>query len=57
MESPWADIPSPSENAAIILYTGIKQISECLKDTLKGAHIHTDILGSDHCPVECTLDI
>ena len=32
-------------------------VSECLKDTLKGAHIHTDILGSDHCPVECTLDI
>ena len=29
MESPCADIPSPSENAAIILYTGIKQISEC----------------------------
>ena len=32
-------------------------VSECLKDSLKGAHIHTDILGSDHCPVECTLDI
>ncbi len=31
-------------------------VSECLKDKLKGAHIHTDILGSDHCPVECTLD-
>ncbi len=32
-------------------------VSECLKDSLKGAHIHTDILGSDHCPVECILDI
>ena len=31
-------------------------VSECLKDSLKGAHIHTDILGSDHCPVECILD-
>ena len=32
-------------------------ISECLKDNLKSAHIHTDILGSAHCPVECILDI
>lgn len=32
-------------------------ISECLKEALKSAHIHTDILGSDHCPVECILDI
>ena len=32
-------------------------VSVCLIDTLKGAHIDTDILGSDHCPVECTLDI
>ena len=32
-------------------------ISECLKENLKGAHIHTEILGSDHCPVECILDI
>lgn len=31
-------------------------ISEALKDHLKGAHIHTDIWGSDHCPVECTLE-
>ena len=31
-------------------------VSECLKDSLRGAHIHTDILGSDHCPVECTLN-
>lgn len=29
--------------------------SECLKDKLAGASIHTEILGSDHCPVE--LDI
>ena len=32
-------------------------ISNSLKDHLKGAHIHTDILGSDHCPVECILEI
>lgn len=31
-------------------------VSEALKDHLTGSHIHTDILGSDHCPVECTLD-
>ena len=32
-------------------------VSEALKDCLTGAQIHTEILGSDHCPVECTLDI
>ena len=26
--------------------------SDSLKDKLRGAQIHTDILGSDHCPVE-----
>ena len=31
-------------------------VSECLKENLKSAHIHTDILGSDHCPVECVLE-
>lgn len=31
-------------------------VSECLKENLKGAQIHTEILGSDHCPVECTID-
>ena len=31
-------------------------ISESLKGNLKSAHIHTDILGSDHCPVECVLE-
>lgn len=30
-------------------------VSDRLKDALTGAKIHTDILGSDHCPVECTL--
>ncbi|MBO5237807.1 MAG: exodeoxyribonuclease III [Lachnospiraceae bacterium] len=30
-------------------------VSECLKDKLQDAKIHTDIMGSDHCPVE--LDI
>ena len=32
-------------------------VSEGLKDALKSAHIHTDILGSDHCPVECVLNL
>ena len=31
--------------------------SENLKDNLTGAKIHTEIFGSDHCPVELTLDI
>lgn len=30
-------------------------VSEDLKDRLSGAAIHTEILGSDHCPVELTL--
>lgn len=31
--------------------------SASLLDKLKGAKIHTEIYGSDHCPVEVTLDI
>ena len=30
-------------------------VSEELKDRLKDATIHTQILGSDHCPVELDL--
>ena len=30
--------------------------SENLKDRLRGAVIHTDIFGSDHCPVELTIE-
>lgn len=30
-------------------------VSESLKDRLTGAAIHTEITGSDHCPVELTL--
>lgn len=30
-------------------------VSEKLKDRLMGAKIHTEILGSDHCPVELEL--
>ncbi len=30
-------------------------ISERLKDRLKDAKIHTEIMGSDHCPIEITL--
>jgi len=31
-------------------------VSDALKDRLKDAAIHTRILGSDHCPVELTLN-
>ena len=31
--------------------------SDSLKDNLRGAQIHTDILGSDHCPVELTIEL
>ncbi len=30
-------------------------VSECLKDRLADARIHTEIFGSDHCPVELIL--
>ncbi|ALO48016.1 exodeoxyribonuclease III [Hoylesella enoeca] len=30
-------------------------MSDRLKDRLEDARIHTDILGSDHCPIELTL--
>ena len=32
-------------------------VSDRLTDSLQGAAIHTEIFGSDHCPVEVTLDI
>ncbi len=31
--------------------------SEKLKDSLKDAKIHCDIMGSDHCPVELDIDL
>lgn len=30
-------------------------VSECLKERLRDAAIHTEIMGSDHCPVELEL--
>lgn len=30
-------------------------VSECLKDRLESASIHTEVLGSDHCPVELVI--
>lgn len=30
-------------------------VSESLKDRLSGAAIHTEVMGSDHCPVELTI--
>ena len=32
-------------------------VSKALESKLGGAKIHTEILGSDHCPVELTIDI
>ena len=32
-------------------------VSNKLQDKLKGAKIHTDVFGSDHCPVELTINI
>ena len=32
-------------------------VSECLKDRLEDAKILTDVLGSDHCPVELVIDL
>ncbi len=32
-------------------------ISEGLKEKLQDARIHTEVLGSDHCPVELDLDV
>ena len=31
--------------------------SECLKDQLQDSKIHTEIMGSDHCPVELVVEI
>ena len=31
-------------------------VSEKLRDRMRGAAIHPEIMGSDHCPVELTLD-
>ena len=30
-------------------------VSDSLKDRLTDAKIHTDVMGSDHCPVELVL--
>lgn len=32
-------------------------VSERLCEKLKGAAIHTEVLGSDHCPVSCEVEI
>lgn len=32
-------------------------VSECLKDKLVDAKIHTEIMGSDHCPVELDIEL
>ena len=32
-------------------------VSERLKDNIKSAEIHSEILGSDHCPVELVVEI
>lgn len=30
-------------------------VSQCLRDRLTGAIIHTEVMGSDHCPIELTI--
>lgn len=32
-------------------------VSESLKDKVKSAEIHPNVMGSDHCPVSITLDV
>ena len=32
-------------------------VSDRLRDKIRGASIHSEILGSDHCPVELTIDL
>ncbi len=32
-------------------------VSEALKEKLQGAKIHTEVMGSDHCPVELTIEL
>lgn len=32
-------------------------VSECLKERLQDAKIHTDIFGSDHCPIELDIEL
>lgn len=32
-------------------------ISPDLRDAVAAADIHTEVLGSDHCPVSLTLDV
>lgn len=32
-------------------------VSECLQDRLIGASIHSGVMGSDHCPVELTIEL
>lgn len=32
-------------------------VSDRLKDKIKDARIHADILGSDHCPVELEIEL
>lgn len=32
-------------------------VSECLKDKLIDAKIHTEVMGSDHCPVELQIEL
>ena len=32
-------------------------VSERLKEKLSGAAVHADVLGSDHCPIELSIDL
>lgn len=32
-------------------------VSEALRDRVKGASIHQEIFGSDHCPIELDIEL
>ena len=39
------------------LFNGKEVNTEKLKENMKDAKIHNEIFGSDHCPVELTIDL
>ena len=32
-------------------------VSDRIKDKMKDAKIHTEVLGSDHCPIELEIEL
>ena len=61
-----ARIEAGKHNTGIAKYTREKNagwridyflVSDDLKDKIIDAHIHTEIMGSDHCPIELTVEL